>query len=393
MRVAHIITRLILGGAQENTVLNCEDLLRDYGDDVLLLTGPPHGQEGSLLQRARAARIPMVIVPSLQRAIHPWRDWVSLRRLNKELRAFKPDVVHTHSGKAGLLGRMAARARRVPAIVHTVHGAPFHAYQSPLARSLFCRCERYAARRCDRIVSVADAMTELMVGAGIAPREKFVTVYSGMEVDQFLRADELRYAVRRELGYNDGQVVVGKVARLFHLKGHEFLIEAAAQLVQRHPQLQFLFVGDGILADQLQQQVNRAALGGHVRMLGLVGPERIPGLMAAMDILAHTSLREGLARVLPQALITGRPVVSFDIDGAREVVIPGETGFLVPPKDVAGIVAALEALTCDAGLRQRLGAEGRRRFADQFRHETMTRRLREIYLEILAQKGLACGTP
>lgn len=387
MRVAHIITRLILGGAQENTVLNCEDLLRDYGDDVLLITGPPLGQEGSLLQRARSANVPLLMIPALRRAIHPWHDWVSLRSIRRELRAFQPDVVHTHSGKAGLLGRIAARALCVPAIVHTVHGAPFHPYQSVLARSVLRRCERYAARRCDRLVSVADAMTEQMVRARVAPREKFVTVYSGMEVDQFLQASELRWAVRKELGYDDGQIVIGKVARLFHLKGHADVIDAAARLVARHPQVQILLVGDGVLRPQIERQVARAGLGGHVRLLGLVGPERIPGLMAAMDILVHASLREGLARVLPQALITGRPVVSYDVDGAREVVIPGETGFLAPPRDVAALAAGLESLVVDVGLRQRLGDEGRRRFAEQFRHETMTRRLREIYAQVLAEKG------
>lgn len=393
MRIAHIITRLILGGAQENTVLNCEDLLRDYGDDVLLVTGPPLGQEGSLLQRARSAGIPLAIVPSLRRAIHPWHDWVSLRTIRRELRAFRPDVVHTHSGKAGLLGRMAASSLRVPAIVHTVHGAPFHPYQSALARAALRGCERYAARRCDRLVSVADAMTQQMVQARVAPAEKFVTVHSGLEVDQFLHAPELRWAVRKELGYQDGQIVIGKVARLFHLKGHADVIEAAARLVPKHPQVQFLLVGDGVLRPEIEQQVARAGLGGHVRLVGLVGPERIPGLMAAMDILVHASLREGLARVLPQALITGRPVVSYDVDGAREVVIPGETGFLAPPRDVAALTAGLESLVIDGNLRQRLGAEGRRRFADQFRHETMTRKLRELYVQILAEKGQRAGEP
>ena len=385
MRIAHVITRMILGGAQENTLLCCEDLRRDYGDDVLLITGPAVGPEGSLLQRARAAGVPLAVVPSLERNIHPWRDWQALRAIRRELQAFRPDVVHTHSAKGGFLGRLAAHRLRVPAIIHTVHGAPFHAYQSAMAREFFRRCEKFAAKRCDRLVSVADAMTNQLVAARVAPRNKFVTIYSGMEVDQFLRADELRYAVRRELGYDAGQIVIGKVARLFHLKGHDLLIDAIAQLVRRHPAVQLLLVGDGSLQQQLRQQVERAGLTGHVRFLGLVGPERVPGLMAAMDIVVHTSLREGLARVLPQALITGRPVVSFDIDGAREVVIPGETGFLVP-QDLAGCVAALEALVNDGALRQRLGSAGRR-FADQFRHETMTRRLRELYLEVLRTKG------
>ena len=185
MRVVHIITRLILGGAQENTVLCCEDLLRQHDDDVLLITGPPLGPEGSLLDRARAGGVPLEIIPSLRRPIHPWRDAVSYRQLKKSLRRFRPDVVHTHSAKGGMLGRAAAWTLGVPAVIHTVHGAPFHPYQGRGARLFFQACERWAARRCHAMVSVADAMTDLMVAARVAPREKFTTVYSGMEVEPF----------------------------------------------------------------------------------------------------------------------------------------------------------------------------------------------------------------
>ncbi|OYV89060.1 MAG: glycosyl transferase family 1, partial [Planctomycetia bacterium 21-64-5] len=173
MRIAHIITRLILGGAQENTLLTCEGLLRDYGDDVLLVTGPPLGPEGSLLERARANGVPLAIVPSLRRSIHPWRDYVSYRELKRILREFQPDVVHTHSAKGGILGRAAAWKLGVPAIVHGVHGAPFYPFQNPLVREFYRACERWAARRCHAFISVADAMTDLMVHAGVAPREKF----------------------------------------------------------------------------------------------------------------------------------------------------------------------------------------------------------------------------
>ena len=231
MRVVHLITRLILGGAQENTLLTCEDLLRIHGDDVLLVTGPGVGPEGSLVERARQGDVPLEILPALGRAIHPLRDAQSYFQIKQAIRRFRPDVVHTHSGKAGLLGRSAARALGVPAIVHTVHGAPFHPYQGRGARAVFRWCERYAANRCDALVSVAEAMTDLLVDAGVAPREKFTTVYSGMEVEGFLNADEHRQRVRRELGYDEGQVVVAKVARLFHLKGHEYVVRAAEQVV------------------------------------------------------------------------------------------------------------------------------------------------------------------
>jgi glycosyltransferase involved in cell wall biosynthesis len=382
MRVAHIITRMIIGGAQENTLFNCEDLIRLFGDDVLLVTGPAIGPEGDLLAQGRGGGVPLRLIDSLRRAIDPSRDAASYFALKHVLREFRPQVVHTHSAKAGFLGRLAAWSVGVPAIVHTVHGAPFHAYQNAGARALFRWCEWYAARRCHAMISVADAMTDLMVHAQVAPREKFTTIYSGMDVEPFLHADQHRQAMRERLGYGPQHIVIGKIARLFHLKGHADVIRAGAEVVKANPNVRFLFVGDGLLRDKLQAQIDAANLRPHFQFAGLVPPDEIPPLMGAMDILVHASLREGLPRALPQALISARPVVSYDIDGAREVAIPGETGFLVPPHWEA-LVTPLRQLAGDSELRLRLGQNGRLRFTEQFRHETMTRRIRELYERVL----------
>ncbi len=389
MRIAHVITRMILGGAQENTLLCCEDLIRRHGDNVLLVTGPPLGPEGSLLDRARAGGVPVEIIPALRRPIHPWRDAVSYWELKRSLRRFRPDVVHTHSAKGGMLGRPAAWSLDVPAVIHTVHGAPFHPYQGRGARLFFQACERWASRRCHAIVSVADAMTDLMVAAGVAPREKFTTIYSGMEVEPFLQSAEQRERVRRELGYRPEHVVIGKIARLFKLKGHDDVIRAARGVIDAAPNVRFLFVGDGIFQERLRQQIAAAGLTDYFQFTGLVPPERIPELIAAMDIVVHASLREGLARVLPQALISGKPVVSYDVDGAREVVISNETGFLIPPRDVAALAEKLKSLAADPAMRDRFGQKGRRRFADVFRHEHMTEQLRELYQRVLTEPNAA----
>ncbi|MEO8494911.1 MAG: glycosyltransferase family 4 protein [Planctomycetota bacterium] len=386
MRIAHVITRMIVGGAQENTLFTCEDLVREYGDDVLLITGPAIGPEGDLLTQGRGEEVPIAYVPALRRAIHPWRDFQSYSAIKRILRDFKPDVVHTHSAKGGMLGRLAASSLHIPAIVHTVHGAPFHPYQGRGARELFRQCEKYAAGRCHRLVSVADAMTDLMVGAGVAPSEKFTTIYSGMDVEPFLRADEHRERVRTELGFTQEQVVVGKIARLFHLKGHEYVVAAAARAVKVCPQLRFLFVGDGVLRKSLDKMIYEAGLEGHIVFTGLVPPSKIPELIGAMDVLVHASLREGLARALPQALIAGKPAISYDIDGAREVVITGETGFLLEPKSIEPMSEAMVQLASDADLRMRLGMEGQRRFTEQFRHQHMTAEIRRVYEELLAHR-------
>jgi glycosyltransferase involved in cell wall biosynthesis len=379
MRVMHIITRMIIGGAQENTLFNCLDLVQQNHDDVMLVTGPEQGPEGGLLEEGRAGGLPIETLPELRRNIKPLTDLAAYRQLGKLIRRFRPDVVHTHSAKAGLLGRAAAWKAHVPVVVHTVHGAPFHPFQPWPARRFFIACERWAARRCHHMISVADAMTELMVAAGVAPREKFTTIYSGMKVEPFQHARQFRAAARAELGLDDRCVVFGKIARLFPLKGHEYLIEAAAQVVARVPDCRILLVGDGILRSQLERRIADRGLSKHVLFAGLVQPERIPYYLGAMDVLVHTSLREGLARTLPQALIAGLPVISYDIDGAREVVLPGETGFLLEPKAVQELSQAMVALASDADLRQRLGQGGAARFTDQFRHETMTRRIRGLY--------------
>lgn len=387
MRVAHVITRMIIGGAQENTLYNCLDLIRDYQDDVLLITGPSEGPEGNLLEQAHAQGLPVQTLPHLVRNIHPWTDMKGYSEVKQAIREFRPDVVHTHSAKAGMLGRRAATALNVPAVIHTVHGAPFHPYQSALARNFFIACERIAASQCHQLVSVADAMTDLLVKANVAKREKFKTVYSGMEVEPFLQSGALREEARRELGIQPDDVVIGKIARLFHLKGHEYVIQAAKEVVAKCPQAKFLFVGDGILRAKYEEEIREAGLTEHFILVGLVPPKEIPKYISTMDVLVHTSLREGLARALPQALLSGKPAVSFDIDGAREVVKTMETGFLIPPGDVSSLTDALTQLCQDAALREKLGEEGRRRCSEVFPHQVMTRHLREIYLDVLRRNG------
>ncbi len=385
MRVLHIITRMIIGGAQENTLFNCLDLVHEYGDEVILATGPEQGPEGGLLQEGRAGGVAIEVVPALRRNIHPVHDFNAYRQLGRLIERIKPEVVHTHSAKGGLLGRAAAWAHRVPAVIHTVHGAPFHPYQSSAARQFFIRCERWAARRCHHMISVADAMTELMVNAHVAPREQFTTIYSGMKVEPFQQAHQHRQAARQEFGFAPDTVVFGKIARLFPLKGHEYLIDAAQQLSTRFDNFKILLVGDGILRSELERRIAERGLQSRFVFAGLVQPERIPYYLGAMDALVHTSLREGLARTLPQALIAGLPVISYDIDGAREVVLPGETGFLLKPQAIEELSDAMLALARDRGLRQRLGQGGASRFTDQFRHQTMTRLIRDVYQRTLAE--------
>ena len=388
MKVVHVITRLVLGGAQENTLLTCEGLRR-RGHDVTLITGPALGPEGDLIKRANATGVPLRLVDELRRAVTPWRDLKSYCALKKLLCEIRPQIVHTHSSKAGIIGRRAAHAAGVPIIVHTIHGLPFFKCQSSAANWLYIALERRAALISDRIFCVADAMTEGAVAAGIAERSKFQTVYSGMEVEPFLDDSISSQDAKKELGIPPDAPVVGKIARLFHLKGHEDFLAAAARISKRFPSARFLIVGSGILHDKLIHLALSLGIVEKVTFAGLVPPDRIPFMVKAMDVLVHASYREGLARTLVQALLSARPVVSYDLDGAPEVVLPGKTGFLVAPGDIQGLADSVVSLLSDPKLRQRYGEQGRSLFAKTFGHETMTTQIENAYFELARQKGIS----
>lgn len=391
LRIVHVITRLILGGAQENTLLTVEGLHHRHGDDVTLITGPAEGPEGDLFARAADQGLKVELMPELVRAIRPRTDIAAYRALRAAFRRLQPDVVHTHSSKAGIVGRAAAWDESVPAVVHTIHGLPFGPSETPLKNHLYVAVERWAARRCHAIVSVCDAMTEQALAAGVGRPEQYTTVYSGMDVDAFLHPSRPRDVVRQELGLADDEVAFATVARLFERKGHEDILAVAPEVLRQNPRVRFVWIGSGILREQLEAEATRLGVRHALHFTGLVPPDRIPELLHAVDAVVHPSLREGLARVLPQSLIAGRPAISYDVDGAREVVLNGQTGVLLAARDLDALRQGILTLAGDAALRDRLGAEGRRRFADQFRHETMTSQLRSLYARLLVDRPRHAG--
>lgn len=383
MKTAHVITRLIIGGAQENTLLTVDDQHHSHGDEVCLITGPGHGPEGTLESRAFQRGLDLRLLPQMRRSLHPWRDYRCYFALKNMLKAYQPDIVHTHSSKAGILGRRAAYALGLPC-VHSIHGAAFHYGQPATLFHAYRAAERMADKWCQHFITVCDAMAQQYLAAGIGTPEKYTTIYSGMDVEQFLTPTRPPEAVRKQLNIPENCLVVGKVARLFDLKGHEYLIDAAPRIVARIPNIRFLFVGDGILRPAFQDRISQLGLTPYFIFAGLVPPEQVTDYMHAMDVVVHTSVWEGLARVLPQALICGKPIVSFAIDGAPEVCIDGQTGILVPPGSVGDLAEAVVRLLADADLRDRLGKNGRERFQKPFGHQFMTERIREVYARVLA---------
>lgn len=378
MRIVHIITRLIVGGAQENTLLSCQGQ-HDRGHEVTLITGPPIGPEGSLLERAQAYGYRVEVYDEMRRSILPRKDWKTYKRLIARLRELKPDVVHTHSSKAGIIGRWAAHKAQMPFIVHTIHGLAFTASTSRLANAFYEMLERKTAPMTHKIVCVADAMREQSLAAKIGTPEQYVTIYSGMETAPFLAPPVARDQVRADLGLNPEHVAIGTVARLFELKGHEDLLELAPSLCAKHPNLRFLWVGDGNLRENFEKRIVEMGLKDRFVLTGLVEPKRIPELVNAMDILVHPSRREGLARALPQGSLAGIPVVTYDVDGNREGVLDNTTGYVLPAFDKALLAERITQLVSDPALRDKMGSAGREFAIKRFDANVMVDELEKLY--------------
>ena len=380
MRVVHVITRLIVGGAQENTITSVLGLREKPNLEVFLFSGPTYGPEGSLESTVARPGL-LTIIPELIRPIHPLKDMLALRRLVEEFRRARPDIVHTHSGKAGLLGRLAAARAGVPKIIHTVHGPSFGPFQGALSNTLFRGAERFAARVTTHFVVVADAMKQQYLAAGIGKPESYTEIVSGFDLKPFIAAkNDLN--LRARLGLSPEDIVVGKIARLFKLKGHDDLFAAAAEVVAKCPRVKFLLVGDGPWRQRFESQASSLGLKKQFIFTGLVSPERVPAMLGIMDVLVHLSLREGLPRALPQALAAARPVIAYDCDGAREVCLDYETGFLLPPRDLAGLKQRVLQLANDSSLRARLGERGRQLVLDRFPAERMVNELYQLYLRL-----------
>ena len=389
MRILHISTRLIIGGSQENTVLSCIGAA-DQGHTVALAYGPIYGPEGSLLTRVIAdPRIERFEIPNLVRHIAPLRDRRCIGELRELIRKWKPDVVHTHSSKAGILGRNAAWAEKVPVVVHTIHGLAFHPYQSWWKNFLYIWAERWAARRCHAIVSVADAMTVQALAQKIGRPEKYVTIRSAMETEHFIAPATKRQELRARFGWDDSVIVLGTVARLAELKGHDDMIDAFGELLGRSNEsagqsasaskVALLWVGDGWWRDRLLARLKALGIADKVAMTGLVDPSEIPAWISAMDVVVHPSYREGLPRAVVQGMLEQKPVIAYDVDGTREVCQHDRTGLLVKAGDRVALRAAAQWMVDHPNERRTMGERGREVVRIDFDWRTMNKHLIDLY--------------
>lgn len=390
IKVLHVITRLIVGGAQENTVLLTLGQSRDPELEVSLYTGIDDGPEGNLYEEVRQGGIPLKLSKFLVRPIHPLKDLVALIQLFLFIKRGRFDVVHTHSSKAGVLGRIAARLAGTPVVVHTLHSLVFHDYQRKWTNRFYIFIKQLCTPLTDRLISVCEDTRQRALREGIGREDNHLTIFNGLKLRSFTEVGKKLSPAeaKARLGIPAEALVVGKIARLFPLKGHDYFLRVAREIAERRRNIYFLLVGNGILRDQLEAEVRSLGLARQTIFTGLVPPHEIPITIQAMDVVVHTSLREGIARVIPQALLLGKPVVAFNLDGAREVVKDGVSGFLVEGLDTQKVAEHTLLLLEDKALRQRFGNAGRDFVEENFGVERMLRQTKAVYMEALREKKI-----
>lgn len=354
---------------------------------MTLLVGIDDGPEGDLHDAARAADVPLVILPSLIRAIRPFTDLRALYQLYQFIRLGRFDIVHTHSSKAGILGRAAARLAGVPIVVHTLHSLVFHEYERPWKNALYIQLKRALAPLTDVLISVNEQTMRGALAAGIGKPEQHVVIHSGMQLEPFTSISRvLTPADAKALrGIPRDAPVVGKVARLFPLKGHREFFEVIRRIAAQRTDVWFLIVGDGALRQQLEERARELGVRERTVFTGLVPGGEVPACLQAMDVVVHTSLREGIARVLPQAGAVGKPVVTFRMDGAPEVIRDGVSGYLVEPLDTDAVAVKVLELLDDPVRRVAFGEAGRSVAVSTFGADRMVERINDVYRRLLVR--------
>lgn len=375
--VCHIITKLELGGAQQNTLFTVSHL-DPARFRPILVTGEP----GPLDDDARALKgVEFHQVSSLVRELRPLSDLRALLALTLLLRKLKPAIVHTHSSKAGILGRLAARLAGVPVIVHSIHGFGFTRHQAWPVRRILIALECLAAKITTRFFAVSEANRQLGVELGFFPDERCAVIRSGVDLPMIRKTGVDTTAKKRELGLEPGRPVVGMVAPMKPQKAPLDFVRVAAKVAAKKPETQFLFVGDGELREAMEQEITRLDL---VKSFRLAGWRRdVPAIMRCLDIFVLTSLWEGLPRVYLEALASGVPVVGTRVDGAAEVVRDGVNGYLLAPGDIQGLADRVLSLLANPTLAADMGRRGES-LPPEFDIHDMVRRQEAEYDRLLA---------
>jgi len=388
IKTVHIITRLDKGGSAENTLLTVGGLDKEIYDIILIrgLSIESNMAEDESIAVEKSVRdvegegVRVITIPSLVRRIQPFYDLKAFFALIKILRYERPHIVHTHTSKAGILGRWAAFFARVPVIVHTPHGHVFWGYFGRLKTGIFILLEKISALITDRLVVLTEQEKNDHLHFHIAPENKFSVVHSGINLDRFSNTSVDPAAMKKELEIPEGNFVVGTTGRLTHIKGHRYLIEAAGKIISSRPDTTFVFLGDGELLDELKNMASISGIEENIKFLGW--RQDVAEVMSIFDVFVLPSLNEGMGRVLVEAMALGKPILASDIGGIPDLVADGENGYLVPVGDVEALTARIREFLDDPWKREEMGNAGKR-YAANFSADAMVEKIDRLYRELL----------
>ena len=386
IRVLRVIARLNMGGPAQQVGLLSGRRMQSLGYETLLVHGALAAGEQPLTDVAEHEGANLAFLPELVQPVRPGSDARALLKLARLVRRFRPDIVHTHTAKAGFLGRSAALALRPrPLIVHTYHGHILSGYFGRAKTTVYRGLERSAAKISDRLIGVSEATVNDLVRMGVAPRDRFSVVPLGLDLGAFARLRHGRDAgARSELGIREDEVLLTFVGRVVPIKRLDLLLEATGIARRRGSPVQLAIVGDGEIRPSLESMARGLGIADAVQFLGY--RRDLPRLASASDLAVLSSDNEGTPVSLIEAAAAGRPAVATAVGGVPDVVSPG-TGLLVPPGDVGALADAIEQMAGNPDLRVRCGAQARMHALERFSAQRLVTDIDSLYRDLLSKRA------
>jgi len=379
IKVAHIITRLNSGGAQEIALSIASGLDKQVFETIFI-----SGSQDINMDMVKRWEMEVKIIPELIREINPLKDLKALAKLYFFIKDNKFDIVHTHTSKAGILGRIAAKLAKVPIIFFTPHGSIFHSiYYGPIATFLLGRLENFAASFTDKIITCSENEKKDFLDNKVGSCDKYITIYWGIRQDNFLKSYDI-LAKRRELGMSENVILIGNVARLVPEKGHLFCLESFKIVVDKFPNAKLFIIGDGILKPDIEAKINELNLNNNVIMLGY--RRDVAEILASLDISLHTSIWEGTPVAIIEAMLMAKPIIASRVGGIPELIEDGSTGILVSPYDKEALAQAIMRLINDKAQASKMGEAARQSAQDKFNLELMIKNITKIYDSLVESK-------
>ncbi len=394
IKVLHIITRFDKGGSAQNTYLSLLGL-RKKNYQLSLVSGlsleseMKHEENKAKekdIQILESEGIEFIQCPFLLRRINVIKDIKAFFDIWRIIKKYNPLIVHTHSSKAGLMGRLAAKLAGTPIIVHTPHGHVFFGYFGIFKTKLFIIFEKLASRITDKIVALTNREKKDHILFKIAAEDKFSVIYSGIELNTLKESNfKEKQNLKKELGIPENSLIVGTAGRLVPVKGPEFLVKASKYIISKYPDTYFMFTGDGPLEQDLKRKALEMGISDNIIFLGWRND--LVKIISIYDVFVLPSLNEGMGRVLVEAMALGKSIVASNVGGIPDLVIHGKNGFLIPPKNSKKLAKYIQVLLEDKDKREKMGLAGKE-MAYNFTSERMVEKIAYLYKKLLTQKNI-----